>query len=415
MTISEASVLVVDDEPNVLLTLQAVLEQEGYQVFGSLTAAGARQHFAVRRFDACLLDLRLEDGDGMELLEELRVQQEDCAPIVLTGFASMESAIRATRLGAYDYLLKPCDVNDLKLTVARAVEHANMARALRQKIGELEDANAVIRSFADQLEQRVAEATRDLNDKVVELDGARRQLDEAFELRERFISMVVHELRSPLTSILGFAQLLERTGLPEASRARAIHAIREQAQRLARLLSDLADASRLASGRFQVEPQVCDLVQIAREQTELTRMASSRHTVEFVAPVSEVVAVCDRDRISQVLTNLLSNAVKYGTGQRIICGLQADGVAALLTVHDDGDGIPADQREAIFQPYVRGTSLAGANDGGSGLGLYIARGIVEAHGGTLTLESAPGAGTTFMVRLPLSFAEAPLSQSLPTP
>src|SRR3712207_6330560 len=123
-----ARILVVDDEESVAVTMQAVLEQEGYRVWSATSATQARRLFGQEELDVVLLDLRVDTTDGIDLMRELRGRQPDCVPIMLTGYASLESAVRAIREGAYDYLVKPCDLDELKLTIARAVERGNLTQ-----------------------------------------------------------------------------------------------------------------------------------------------------------------------------------------------------------------------------------------------------------------------------------------------
>jgi signal transduction histidine kinase len=170
---------------------------------------------------------------------------------------------------------------------------------------------------------------------------------------------------------------------------------------MARLAEDLADAAYLAAGRFRIRSVVCDLVEIAREQVELVGAGSDRHTIQLEAPY-ELPTECDRDRLGQVLSNLLANAVTHTSGGQIRVRLWCEADQARLSVSDDGPGIPPDQAEAIFEPGRRITN--GASQGrskGTGLGLHIARGIVEAHGGRIWVEASPGGGATFNVALPL--------------
>lgn len=396
--------LVVDDEQSVSITIKAILEQEGYEVFAVQSAVEALDLLAQRSFDVALVDLRLDRVDGVDLLEAIHTRQPDCVAIVLTGYASLESAVRAIRKGAYDYLTKPCDLDELKLTVARALERVTLVRALRERVADLEAANAKIRSLADDLQRRVDQATADLSRKVDELAMANARLEEAHRQRDEFISMVVHELRQPLTTVGGYAQLLARPNVPPEAQEQARAAIVTETRRLARLVQDLADVSRLTSGRFRIQPTCCDLVEIAREQVELARVSAGQQVLSLVAP-ERLPIVCDPDRIAQVLSNLLANAVKYAPGGEIRVTLSASEGHALVSVSDQGPGIPEDRVEAIFQPYVR-LAARGAPPG-SGLGLFIARGIVEAHGGRIQVESVAGAGSTFVVVLPREAAVRP--------
>jgi signal transduction histidine kinase len=155
------------------------------------------------------------------------------------------------------------------------------------------------------------------------------------------------------------------------------------------------------SGQFQIRTVACDLTEIAREQVELARARTTRHTIAFDAPPSLPID-CDRHRLAQVLSNLLTNAVKYAPDGEIRVHLQADEGQAFLTVSDQGPGIPPELAESVFEPgrrFVQEASDA-ASDGG-GFGLHISRGIVEAHGGRIWVEPDSGQGATLRVSLPL--------------
>lgn len=410
-------VLVVDDEPGVLLSIAAILELEGYDVAAAAGTEEALAYLRAAPFDVVLTDLTMEgptgrDGAaGLSLVAELQRRWPQTLAIILTGYASLDSAIAAIREGAYDYLFKPCAIDELKATVARAVERSALARALSERLEEVNAANAKLQAFSTELQQRVEQATAELSQKVAELAEAKRQLEEANQQREQFISMVAHELRQPLTMISGYAQLLERQSLPADVQERARATLVAETRRLGRLVQDLADASQLAAGQFQLYIGEYDLAQIVREQVELARANTERHTIRLDVPPESVPAMGDQDRLAQMLLNLLGNAVKYSPGGPIKVRVAVEQQQALVTVSDHGPGIPPDRLEAIFQPHVRlDGQETGSRPKGTGLGLYIARGIVESHGGRIWAESVPGQGTTFKICLPLTpvAATAPL-------
>jgi two-component system, sensor histidine kinase and response regulator len=396
-----ARIMVVDDEESVSLTMQAVLEQEGYCVQAALSALEARTLLDREQFDVVLLDLRIDNTDGIDLMREVRERQPDCVPIMLTGYASLESAVRAIREGAYDYLVKPCDLDELKLTIARAVERGVLTRTLNERVDDLQAANAKIQHFAAELQQRVDQATRELSEKVAELSEAKTRLEAEQRQREEFISMVAHELAQPLTNISTSAQMLGREKLPEEVKERARGTIVAETRRLNRLVQDLLDATRLAAGHFQVNPAPCDLAEVLREQVQLTQTASTEHRFELDLHEQTLITVCDRDRIAQVLSNILSNAVKYTPGGAVRTVLRREDGRAVIRIADEGPGIPPDRLDAIFQPNVRLVGAGGPNTNGSGLGLYIARGIMEKHGGRIWAENAEGGGAVFTIVLPI--------------
>jgi signal transduction histidine kinase len=400
-----ARVLVVDDEPNVLETIAAILEGEGYEVRVAANVDAALLALDRERFDLVLTDLRMEGPSGLSLLTDLRRNWPKTMAVVLTGYASLESAIDALREGAYDYLIKPCDVEELKATVARAIERGSLARALEERVAELETANRRIRGFAAELQQRVDDATSQLNIKVQELSEAKGRLEELQRQREEFISMVIHEMNQPLTNITGYAQLLQRARSSPERQERALNVIVSETQRLGRLLRDLADASRLASGDFTIHPTNCDVLDILGVQVELARATTDKHMIGLEATVDSLFATWDQDRIAQVISNLLKNAIVHTEGGEIRLTCYSEENEAIISVIDSGAGIPKSRIDVIFEPHVR---LPGRNKPvGSGLGLYIAKGIVETHGGRIWAENEPGGGARFTVSLPLAPASRP--------
>jgi PAS domain S-box-containing protein len=233
------------------------------------------------------------------------------------------------------------------------------------------------------------------------------QAQDAVRVREEFLSIASHELRTPLTPLQIQLQRLigsrSKAALeniaPEKLRAILVRAER-QVQRLAALIDNLLDVSRITAGKLklEIEPNV-DLVELARD-------AAVRFNEELVR-VGSLLAICadgpvlgswDRLRLEQVVTNLVSNAVKYGPGKPIDVAISADGERAVLSVTDRGIGIAADKLDKVFDRFERAVSAR--SYGGLGLGLYIARQIVDAHGGEIRVDSRVGEGSTFTVSLP---------------
>lgn len=397
-----ARVLVVDDDESVAVTMQAVLEQEGYAVVGARSAAEAHAALSHDVFDAALLDLRLEDADGIEVLSEVTKRQPECSSVMLTGYGSLDSAIRAIREGAYDYLLKPCTLDELKLTIGRAVERARLRRALQARVLELEEANATIAAFNQDLQRKIEAATADLQRTVADLQRAQHNLEESQRQRFEFVSMIAHELGQPLTTIVGYAQLLGRPNQPQERIQQALGVIVNESRRLTRLVQDLGDVARLTTGRFTVQSEPADLAEIAAAQVELAQQRSPGHQIRLAGGDEALPLEFDPDRIAQIIANLIGNAIKYTPGGAITVTVGKQDHVAELSVMDQGPGIPADRLEQIFEPHVRLVpDESGSTPRGAGLGLYIARGIAEAHGGKLWAENVPGGGARVTLQLPL--------------
>lgn len=253
---------------------------------------------------------------------------------------------------------------------------------------------------------------------LTRLDNAQEQLWVFFDvtalwevdqLKSELLSIASHELRTPLTSIHGLSQL----ALREAERQQAspeqiedLRAIVAQAERMARLIRRLLDLARLEQGRFTLERGRVDLAQMVQERIEQERRLSSSHTFRLAVADAPLIGEWDADRVLQVLDNLLDNAEKYSPpDSEIAISLRQTGDRAELRVRDHGIGIPAEQQATLFERYYRARNVGAQR--GLGLGLYVSRQIVEAHGGTIQVESEVDKGTTVIVRLPLLAAALP--------
>ncbi len=226
------------------------------------------------------------------------------------------------------------------------------------------------------------------------------------EVRERdeFLSIASHELRTPVTALQLQLQMLQRaaersvTTLP-ALLAGKVDGLEKQCRRLAVLVNELLDVSRMRLGRLELKLEEVDLAELAAETLanlrEQIRGAGCAVRLDAAAPA---VGQWDRLRIEQVFTNLLANAIKFGQGKPVLVRVTSEPELAHLSVADQGIGIPAEHQLRVFDRFER--AVSSTNFGGLGLGLYISRQIVEAHGGAIRLESTPGAGTTFTVDLP---------------
>jgi signal transduction histidine kinase len=232
------------------------------------------------------------------------------------------------------------------------------------------------------------------------------RLERALAERDEFLSIASHELNTPLTvlqlNVQSLRRRLERD--PEAvTRARlanTLDAVARQVTRLAQLLSYLLDVSRVRTRRLFLDREAFDLCQMVRETVARTNALASARGAQFVMHgCAPVIGYWDRLRMEQVLSNLLTNAIKYGLGKPIEVSVAAEGDTATVTVADQGVGIATADRERIFERFERATNLEHADS--LGLGLYITKEIVAAHGGRLEVDSELGRGSIFRVRLPL--------------
>jgi len=242
---------------------------------------------------------------------------------------------------------------------------------------------------------------------------------EVERLKSDFISMVSHELRTPLAVIKGYAATLLNAQLhlePERQQ-KFIRGINDASDRLTRLIDNLLSVSRLESGRFKVNPQLLDLVELVHKVIGGVHPSVSSHRLRYELPTERLIVLADRDQIEQLLLNLVTNAVKYSPagGEVVVTLRDLDGKLGqvsqlapdgeprrwmVVSVRDCGIGIPANQLPFIFDKFYRGDSPTVRRVAGTGLGLYICKSIVEAHQGQIWAESEPGHGSTFFVALP---------------
>jgi signal transduction histidine kinase len=231
-------------------------------------------------------------------------------------------------------------------------------------------------------------------------------LSRQYENQLVFLTGIAHDLRNPLFPIKMAASVASPDQpLPPDDKVRSMLSIvKRQVDRLDRMIGDLLDASRIEAGKLELRVESQDARSLAREVANLFEAASSKHRIELQIPEAPVPLYCDAFRIEQVLNNLVSNAIKYSpNGGRVQIGVESDSGCAVFKVTDEGMGIRDEDRPLVFEPFRRIRS-ADREIPGTGLGLSVARRIVEAHKGRLDLKSEFGKGSTFIVCIPANAA-----------
>ncbi|MBV9476001.1 MAG: PAS domain-containing protein [Acidobacteria bacterium] len=229
-------------------------------------------------------------------------------------------------------------------------------------------------------------------------------LQELDRKKDEFLSVASHELRTPLTTIKGYTQLLAQTvnDLAPEERATYINAVLGEIERMMGLISELLDVSRIETNRLQIHPQTIRWIEFIEGRVSAFRVQHPTRDMRFDAHAAESLVIADPDRMRQVVDNLLSNALKYSPeGSDIEVRVAEEEGVMRTSVSDRGIGIPRDEIPQLFERFHRARNVSSRYYGGLGLGLYIARAIVEAHGGVITVESEEGSGSTFTMTLPL--------------
>ena len=365
---SSEEILIVDDNADMRAHLSRLLAGR-WRVNTAPEGGAALERIRAHAPDLIVADVMMPGIDGFDLLDALRKDPatRDIPVLLLSARAGAEASSEGLSSGADDYIVKPFSANDL---IARIELHLARARAK-------------------------AQARR-----------ARESAEQAAQARDQFFAALFHELRTPLASLHTWIGLLRAGRLPVADVPGALDALETSWKALNGLVEDLLDYSAVIRGEFRVEPRptasaaptIQAVVDAFRPVAQLKSLALACDASGTCGPVS-----VDDLRLQQVLWNLISNAIRYTpSGGRIDVTARLSGLALEILVSDTGVGIPADERPHIFGRYWRGKA-AGGTSGGLGLGLAIARTIVELHGGSISAQSAGvGSGATFTVRLPLT-------------
>ena len=389
----EANLLIVDDLPENLLALDALLKAPGIRVHQAESAEQALELLLRHEFALAILDVQMPGMDGFQLAELMRsTERTKQIPIVFVSAAGRELnyAFKGYETGAVDFMHKPLDTHAVRSKVSVFVDLYRNRKRMARQLEELERSRR---------EQEVL-----LN----QLRSTKAELEDAVRTRDDFMSIVSHELKTPLNTLILEVQLrrlqLGRNNLAAFSQEKLCQMVdkdERQIQSLIRLIDDMLDVSRIRTGKLSIRPSDVDLGKLVASVVEnfAPQMEASGCTLLFQRP-EPIVGVWDEFRIEQVLANLLTNAMRYGAGKPVQVSVSATASGACIEVRDQGIGISQKSLERIFCQFER--AEGSETSAGLGLGLFIAEQIVKAHKGRIQVESEEGKGALFRVLLPLN-------------
>lgn len=363
-------VTVVDDDPAARGALRALLSDEGFTVETAQSGAIALRMIRESPPDVVLTDLKMPEMDGIALCRALHELSPRLPVIVVTAFVDIASVVDALRAGAEDYLVKPLEFDAMLISIQRAIG---------RRAAEVEREQLRLRT--DELYHQAISAAR---------------------AHEEVLSVVSHDLRNPLAVILLRARELAdlATSAPQGQELQAsTTSILRSAQSMERLIADLLDESRIKTGQLRIECESHSLVQLLGDISELRPLAQQKKiSIDIRLPERERVVHCDRTRLNQVFGNLLANAIRFSPERSTIFVFAEERNGEVqFSVRDEGAGIAAELLPRIFDPFWQSKAHG---RGGLGLGLYIVKGIVEAHGGQVGVRSQLGLGSTFSFSIP---------------
>jgi signal transduction histidine kinase len=377
--------LVVDDEPDVVKSVQDLLRRD-YRVLGATRAEEGLQRLREEEVHVVMSDQRMPEMTGVEFLHRVRDEYPGAVRLLFTGYADMRSVIDAINQGhVYRYITKPWDTDELQSLVRAAVDRYELTAERRRLLAALREKN--------------------------------EELEKANDLKLAFIEVASHELRTPVTIVAGIAQFLSETPDLPLPLLELINSLHHSSQRLQELMEQII--TMLQAGQFQqkLEPRYANLSSLLATAIDDVRplIQKRRQTlVEDYPHWTEDLGsiVVDAAKIRDCLNHLLLNAVKFtpDEGTITVWARRTEGGEAEIRVSDTGTGIDPAILPHIFEPFFAGFDVAHHTSGrfeyqskGIGLGLSVVKTFVEMHGGTITVQTEVGSGTTFLITLPGGF------------
>jgi len=389
-----ARILIIDDEEGMRDFLSFVFKTEGYQ---ALTAADGQEALELverDNIDAILTDLKMPGMDGIELLRRIRELDRNVVVVIMTAYASLQSALEAMKYGAYDYLLKPFDdVDTVMDTIARAVERRRLIKRNARLLDDLQRANQQLNRMCEDAQQQAGE-----------LKQAYDELKSLDERKTRFMARVSRALLDSLAHIQGHVTLLssERLGALGDEQREALVDVKQRAGELIRLVNDILYLQEAEAGQVQLSPRPVSLAAVVEGACRPVQAKADEQAITLDCDIPEALPLVlgDEARLQQAVTHLLDNAVKFSPPfSRVSVSLRQEGSHVRLTVRDQGEGIPADKMQHIFDHLYQSDSSR-QRAGGLGLGLAVVKHIVDAHGGAIKVASRAGRGTAITLILP---------------
>jgi signal transduction histidine kinase len=372
-------VLVVDDETGMRLAMARVLgpftvatEHDngtvGFEVQTAETGEEALQRIGEAVPDLLLLDLKLPGISGLDVLRQMNERGHHTLTVMITAYATLETAIDATKKGAYDFLPKPFTPDELRVAVRRAVKHLMVQRQ------------------------------------------ARRLAEEKRQVRFQFISVLGHELKAPLAAIEGYLQILKdgTAGADPAVLQQIIERALARSGGMRRLIAELLDLTRIESGQKRRDFVDVDLREVAQASLDTFASPAAERRIALALHAPDTVRmVADRGEMEILFNNLVSNAVKYNRdGGRVDVTIERADGRVRFEVADTGIGLSADEASRLFQEFVRIKNDRTRTIPGTGLGLSIVKKLAQLYSGDVTVESEPNAGSRFTVTLDVTACDS---------
>ena len=374
------TILVVDDERGLREGCRRALTRYRYEVDVAATGQEGLSKVLAHDFGVVLLDVKMPDISGIELLKHIHSHKPDSVCIIMTAYATVELAVQAMKLGAYDFIEKPFSDDALLLAVERGMDKHRLETASGRDLSVGEGSAAP--------------------------SAEKRTLEECEQTSSTYSRKVAHELRAPIAAIRSFLTLiLQGYTTPEKTREWQERAA-DRADDLLRLIDDVLNLARLKDADVERTPEIVSVEAVLKDVLGLHAPEAEAKGIRLQVEVKPCrTLVADAVHIKQLWTNLISNAIKYTSrGGKVFVRLVPEGESLVGSVQDTGIGIAHEDVPRLFREFFRTEQARAFAQHGTGLGLAIVKQIVEEYGGDIRVESEPGKGSRFTFRLPLGGA-----------
>lgn len=370
-------ILVIDDEQGIREGVKRGLAPQGYIIETAENGEQGLALFQEHPFDLVLIDVMMPGISGIDLISEIHKIDPDTVCVIITGYATVEMAVRAIKEGAYDFLTKPFSVDDLLLVVRQALERRRLSLETKR-----------LQSIEEQARRLQEEKAR-----LEELDRAKMQ----------FIRLVTHELQAPIAAIHTYLKLILEGYISAEEQKEIIEKCLARAQEQMKLINDLLELGRVQAQLQEGKFEEIDMTEIIQAVVEKMQPQATEKGLEFrqQIPPSPKIVLGNRDHFLSVWTNLISNAIKYTEQGFVEVSLRTENGKLIGEVRDSGIGIPETEQAHLFEEFFRASNAKKSSRQGTGLGLSIVKRVVEAARGEVWVQSKEGEGSLFGFWVPL--------------
>lgn len=382
-------ILIVDDNPKNIQVLAGFLTENGYELEYSLSGIQALQWIDKENFDIILLDIMMPEMDGFEVCQKIKSnpKNKDLPVIFLTARTDIESIKKSFEIGGVDYLSKPFNGEELLARVATHIE-------LKQSKDRLKVMN-------EKLNELVKERTIELEHTIAALKIEKEKAEKSDRLKTAFMNNISHEVRTPLNGILGFGDFMMDPNLSQSEKQEYWEILNRSSTRLMNTITSYMDISLIVSGNLEISKKPVDIPLVFQAIQADFHKACLDKSLEFNIKIPEnpeqIALISDAELMVKALSYLVDNAIKFTEKGVIQVGLETINDTIGFYVKDTGKGIAEESKEIVFKQFMQEDISNTRAHEGSGLGLSIAKGIIQLLGGTIRLESKKGEGTSVFI------------------